>query len=152
MDQVGYLQERNDNVRSVLGFQFGQEVADAIMDADTYAIGKFPYWKIIREKDGKKVQLGMMTPERGMVSLTLEGAEIVAGLNHNVVEIQDFEIRGNLFAVGVVKADPAIRIGDEAIFVCNGQVRGVGVAEMCGREMTELRRGIAVKVRHKLKP
>ena len=151
MQTVGYLQERNDYVRSVLSFQFGDDVRDAIMDEDTYAIGKFPYWKIIREKDGVKTQLGMMTPERGMVSLTLEGAAIVAGLGHNVVEIQDFEIKGNLFAVGVVEADPRIRIGDEAIFVCNGEVRGVGVAEMCGREMTELRRGIAVKVRHKLK-
>ncbi|MDO5853644.1 MAG: DUF5591 domain-containing protein [Thermoplasmata archaeon] len=151
MEKVGYLQERNDYMRSVFAFQFGQEAADAIMDADTYAIGKFPYWKIIREKDGKKVQMGMMTPERGMVSLTLEGAEVVAGLGRNIVEIQDFEIRGNLFAVGVMSADPAIRIGDEAIFVCSGQVRGVGVAEMCGREMTELKRGIAVKVRHKLK-
>ena len=93
----------------------------------------------------------MMTPERGMVSLTIDGAAIVAGLGHNVVEIQDFELRGNLFAVGVVRADPAIHVGDEAIFVCNGEVRGVGVAEMCGREMTELTRGIAVKVRHKTK-
>lgn len=151
MDKVGYLEERNGNIRSVLEFQFGTEVADAIMDKDTYAIGKFPYWKIIREKDGRKVQLGMLTPERGMVSLTIEGAEIVAGLGHNIVEIMDFEIKGNLFAIGVVKADPAIRIGDEAIFVCNGQVRGVGVAEMCGREMTDLKRGIAVKTRHKVK-
>lgn len=151
MEKVGYLEERNDYMRSVLGFQFGQEVADAIMDADTYAIGKFPYWKIIRERDGRKTQLGMMTPERGMVSLTIEGAEIVAGLGRNVVEIQDFEIKGNLFAVGVISADSNIRIGDEAIFVCNGRVRGVGVAEMCGREMTELNRGIAVKVRHRVK-
>ncbi len=151
MDYVGYLQERNDYMRSVLIYQFGQELADAILDENTYAIGKFPYWKIIREIDGKKIQLGMMTPERGMVSLTIEGAEIAAAKGYHLVEIQDFEIKGNLFAVGVINADPAIRIGDEAIFVCNGQVRGVGVAEMCGREMTELKRGIAVKVRHKVK-
>lgn len=151
MELPGYMTERNDRVRSVLGFQFGDAVADAIMDADTYAIGKFPYWKIIREKDGRKTQLGMMTPERGMVSLTLEGAEIAAGLGYHTVEIQDFELKGNLFAVGVLKADPAIRIGDEAVIVCNGEVRGVGVAEMCGREMSEMSRGIAVKVRHKAK-
>ncbi len=151
MELPGYMVERNDRVRSVLGYQFGDELADAIMDEDTYAIGKFPYWKIIREKDGKKIQLGMMTPERGMVSLTLEGAEIAARLGYHTVEIQDFELKGNLFAVGVVGADPRIRIGDEAVFVCNGEVRGVGVAEMCGREMTELSRGIAVKVRHKVR-
>ncbi len=151
MDYIGYLQERNDLVRSVMTYQFGAELANAIMDESTYAIGKFPYWKIIREKDGKKTQMGMMTPERGMVSLTIEGAEVAAAHGYHLVEIQDFEIKGNLFAVGVISADPAIRIGDEAIFVCNGQVRGVGVAEMCGREMTELKRGIAVKVRHKVK-
>lgn len=151
MELPGYMVERNDRVRSVLGFQFGGELADAIMDADTYAIGKFPYWKIVREKDGRKVQLGMMTPERGMVSLTLEGAEIAASLGWHTVEIQDFDLKGNLFAVGVISADPRIRIGDEAVFVCNGEVRGVGVAAMCGREMTELTRGIAVKVRHKVK-
>ena len=151
MELPGYMVERNDRVRSVLGFQFGEAVADALMDADTYAIGKFPYWKLIREKDGEKVQLGMMTPERGMFSLTLEGAQIAAGLGYHVVGIQDFEMKGTLFAIGVTDADPSIRIGDEAILVCDGEVRGVGVAEMCGREMVDLNRGIAVKIRHKLK-
>ncbi|MBR2093747.1 MAG: queuine tRNA-ribosyltransferase containing PUA domain protein, partial [Candidatus Methanomethylophilaceae archaeon] len=134
--------------------QFGKEAADALTDEDTYAIGKFPYWKLIREDHddrSKKTQLGMMTPERGMMSLTLEGARIVAALGQNTVEVMDFEMKGSLFAVGVVSADPRIRIGDEAIAVCNGEVRGVGVAMMCGREMADLKRGVAVKIRHKLK-
>ncbi len=154
MDGVDYLIDRNNQARNVLEFQFGKEVSDVLMDENTYAIGKFPYWKYIREdpQDRKnKVQLGMMTPERGMMSLTLEGAEIVASLGFGVVEIMDFELKGNLFAVGVIDADPRIRIGDEAIIVCNGEVRGVGVAMMCGREMKDLKRGIAVKVRHKRK-
>ena len=135
-------------------FQFGKEAADLLMDENTYAIGKFPYWKMFRENPENrkdKVQLGMMTPERGMVSLTLEGAKILAEKGFYTVEIMDFEMKGNLFAVGVVSADPRIRIGDEAIAVCNGEVRGVGMALMCGREMTDLKRGIAVKMRHKTK-
>ena len=154
MEPVDYLVDRNALARNLLEFQFGREVSDVLMDENTYAIGKFPYWKYIREdpEDRKrKVQVGMMTPERGMVSLTLEGAEIVAPTGHGVVEMTDFELKGNLFAVGVVSADPGIRIGDEAIIMCNGEVRGVGVAMMCGREMTDLKRGIAVKVRHKVK-
>ena len=154
MEPVDYLVDRNNLARGLLEFQFGREMADLLMDENTYAIGKFPYWKFIREdpEDRKrKTQIGMMTPERGMVSLTLEGAEILAGAGYATVEIMDFELKGNLFAVGVVKADPRIRIGDEAIIVCDGQVRGVGVAMMCGREMTDLKRGIAVKVRHKIK-
>ena len=154
METVDYLVDRNNLARGLLEFQFGREIADLLMDENTYAIGKFPYWKFIREdpEDRKrKTQIGMMTPERGMVSLTLEGAEILAAAGYATVEIMDFELKGNLFAVGVQKADPRIRIGDEAVIVCEGEVRGVGVAEMCGREMTDLRRGIAVKVRHKVK-
>lgn len=151
METVDYLVDRNNLARGLLEFQFGRDIAYLLMDGDTYAIGKFPYWKFIREVDRKKIQMGMMTPERGMVSLTLEGAEVLAKAGYATVEIMDFELKGNLFAVGVVRADPRIRIGDEAVIVCNGEVRGVGVAEMCGREMTDLKRGIAVKVRHKVK-
>ena len=142
-----YGEDRRETVRSVLGFQFGNDVAEAIMENGTVCIGKFPYWKIIRDN----VQLGMMTAERGMISLTLDGAKILASMNRNVVEMMDFELKGNLFAVGVVKADPSIRIGDEAVIVLNGVVKGVGVAMMSGREMTELSRGIAVRIRHKSK-
>lgn len=154
MEPVDYLVDRNNLARNLLEFQFGRDIASLLMDENTYAIGKFPYWKFIREdpEDRKsKTQLGMMTPERGMVSLTLEGAQILADAGYAVVDIMDFELKGNLFAVGVKSADPRIRIGDEAVIVCDGQVRGVGVAMMCGREMTDLKRGIAVKVRHKIK-
>ena len=151
MEPVDYLVERNELFRSVLEFQFGREAADALMEGNTYAVGKFPYWKLIREEKGK-IQLAMTTPERGMASLTLDGACILAGLGMNVVEVMDFEMKGSLFAVGVVDADPGIRIGDEAIAVCGGEVRGVGVAMMCGREMRDLKRGVAVKIRHRSKP
>ena len=150
MEPADPREDRLNQFRSVLGFQFGSEAADLLTE-NSYVIGKFPYWKLFRDVSGKKVQLGMMTPERGMVSLTLDGARILAGIGVNTVEIMDFEMKGNLFAVGVTDADPGIRIGDEAIAVCSGEVRGVGVAAMCGREMVSLKRGIAVRIRHKTK-
>lgn len=151
METVDYLVDRREVIRSVLSFQFDGDVADAIMDGNTYGIGKFPYWKVFREdpEDRRnKTQLCMMSPERGMFSLTMEGAAIVAGMGRNMVEIQDFEMKGSLFAVGVERADRSLRIGDEAIVICKGEVRGVGVAAMCGAEMEQARRGIAVKMRH----
>jgi len=153
MEPADYSVERIGSVRSILTFQFGQDIADALMGGGSYAIGKFPYWKIMREgPNGRdKVQLGMLTPERGMISLTIEGAEIIAGIGKNTVEMTDFEMKGNLFAVGVLNADPGIRPGDEAIVTLNGNVIGVGVAMMSGREMVDLKRGIAVKIRHKKK-
>ena len=151
MEPVDYLVDRREAIRSVLSFQFGKDVADAIMDENTYGIGKFPYWKVFREDPEnrqKKTQLCMMSPERGMFSLTMDGAEIIAGIGRNIVEMQDFELKGSLFAIGVDKADHGLRIGDEAIVVCGGKVRGVGVAAMCGAEMEQMKRGIAVKMRH----
>ena len=151
MESVDYLVDRREAIRSVLSFQFGKDVADAIMDENTYGIGKFPYWKVFREDPEnrqKKTQLCMMSPERGMFSLTMDGAEIIAGMGRNIVEMQDLELKGSLFAVGVDKADHGLRIGDEAIVVCGGKVRGVGVAAMCGAEMEQMKRGIAVKMRH----
>ena len=143
-----YTTDRKETIRSVLTFQFGREIADAIMDKDTYGVGKFPYWKIMR---GKNLQLGMLTEERGMISMTLDGAKILAEHNYHIVDIMDFELKGSLFAVGVKDADPLIRIGDEAVVVCNGEVKAVGVAMMSGREMKELNRGVAVRIRHKVK-
>ncbi|MGI6471517.1 MAG: DUF5591 domain-containing protein [Candidatus Methanomethylophilaceae archaeon] len=150
MEFPDYVTERKEVMRSVLRFQFGPEAAEAILDENTFVTGRYPYWKIIRE-GSEKVQLGMLTPERGMVSLTLDGAEILAGLNVSAVTMTDFDLKGNLFAVGVVDADPSIRIGDEAVILRNGEVVGVGVAEMCGREMVQTGRGMAIRTRHKSK-
>jgi len=86
-----------------------------------------------------------------MVSFTIEGSEILAKNDINTVEMLDFELKGNVFAVGVSDADDAIRIGDEAVVTLNGNVKAIGVAQMSGREMKDLKRGIAVKVRHKSK-
>ncbi len=152
MEPVDYMIDRNEQMRNMLRFQFGNEAADLLMDENTYATGKFPYFKLFREDaDHNKIQLGMFTPERGGISLTIEGAQILADGGYPTIEIMDFEMKGNLFAVGVIKADPRIHVGDEAIAVCNGKVRLVGVAMMCGNEMTDLKRGIAVKTRHKVK-
>lgn len=141
-----YSIERTETMRSILSFQFDPESADKIMDG-AHVTGKFPYWKIFRGKD----QIGMLTPERQMVSFTIEGAQILSDNGINVVNMQEFEMKGNLFAIGVIDADPRIRIGDDVVVLMNGNVRAIGVAQMCGREMRELKRGIAVKVRHKSK-
>lgn len=150
MESPGHMIERKEVMRSVLRFQFGPEVADAILDEITFVTGRYPYWKIIREGP-EKVQLGMLTPERGMVSLTIDGAEVLSDLNSSIVEMTDFDLMGNLFAVGVTDADSSLRIGDEAVIIRNGKVAGVGVAEMCGREMVQTNRGMAVRTRHKSK-
>ncbi len=147
MKPVKWDEDRKECARAALSFQFGDKVAKDLMDEKTSAMGKYPYWKLVREIGNKKCQMGMMSAERGMFSLTPDGGEVLLHDGKNVVEITDFEIKGSLFAVGVVKADHSIRIGDDIVAVCNGEVRGVGVAAMCGLEMEQSKRGIAAKMR-----
>ncbi|AGI48144.1 Queuine tRNA-ribosyltransferase containing PUA domain [Thermoplasmatales archaeon BRNA1] len=151
-ENLSWNADRDATVRSALTYQFGPEIADAIMDANTVSMGKYPYWKVFRvdpENPKKKTQICMMSAERGMFSLSPEGAQILVDLGYHLVEtVDDFAVKGSLYAVGVKKADHGIRIGDEAVVVYNGQLRGVGVAMMCGREMEQARRGVAIRMRH----
>jgi archaeosine synthase len=137
--------ERVAGMATVARFQFG-EGGEALLEGCSVT-GNYPYSKITSDKK----QMGLLTPERGMISLTLDGAERLASMGLNQVEIEDFDLTGNLFAKGVKKADSRIRIGDEAIIMRNGVVEGVGIANMSAAEMTVSERGEAVRVRHKRK-
>jgi archaeosine synthase len=130
------------DMASLAAFQFGKAGEGLLRDARV--TGRWPYRRILRGD----VQLGMTTAERGMISLTLAGAEVLARSRSYVVEIEDFEPKGNLFAVGVERASRDIRIGDEAAVVHGEDVRAVGVARMSPVEMELAERGEAVRIRH----
>ncbi|MFO1536186.1 MAG: DUF5591 domain-containing protein [Thermoplasmatota archaeon] len=134
-----------EDLRALASFQFGPEVA-AAMTAGATTHGRMPFLKL--ERNG--VQVGMTTPDRGVLSLTLEGAKMLAAHQTKRVFIQDFPLRktSSLFAVGVTSADPDVRAGDEVVVLCGDEVRGSGVAQMSADEMTHLRRGVAVTLRH----
>jgi archaeosine synthase len=129
---------------SVAGYQFGP--GGELLLEGAQVVGNYPFMKIMHRKQ----QRGMLNPERGMISLTVEGAESILQIMPKVT-MDDFELKGSLFAVGVRDADPSIRAGEEVAIMRNGAIAGVGVAVMGGREMMEMRRGEAVKVRHRRK-
>ncbi|UCD92201.1 MAG: DUF5591 domain-containing protein [Methanobacteriota archaeon] len=126
-------------------FQFGKGGQELVKSAEVK--GRYPNLKIF---SGDK-QLGMLVGERGMISLTLEGAERISKKDSYCVEIDDFYPEGNLFAVGVEDADKEIRIADDVVVRHKGDVRAVGTAMMNWREMVESERGEAVRIRHKKK-
>jgi predicted RNA-binding protein len=50
----------------------------------------------------KNTQLGMVTEERGLISLTMEGGERLASAEQYWVEIfDDFTLKGSVFAPGI---------------------------------------------------
>jgi archaeosine synthase len=141
-DDVGRDTIAMRDLRSVCRFQFG-DAGDRLCERAS-SKGRWPYVKAFR--DG--AQVGMLTPDRGMVSLTLDGARTLADAGAYCVEIEDFEPKGNLFAVGVEDSSPEVRIGDDVAVVHRGDVRAVGVARMCAAEMRLAERGEAVHIRH----
>ncbi len=142
--KVGAHARLREDLRNLAVFQFGPE-GGALLDGATLR-GRFPDVKVFR--DG--TQVGMFT-ERGKLSLTLDGGRLLSERNLHWVEIEDFFPDGSVFAVGVVGADERIRVGDEVVVRRGGDVRAVGVAAMNPREMVDLERGEAVKVRHRAK-
>jgi archaeosine synthase len=134
-----------DNLRSIARYQFGPEGASLLSDANV--TGRWPNVKIVRGSD----QLGMLTGDRGMISLTISGGALLSSRNSYCVEIDDFRVKGNLFAVGVEDADEMIRIGDDVVVRHGSDVRAVGVARMSAAEMKLAERGEAVHIRHSLK-
>lgn len=133
-----------EDLHNLAVFQFGREGGSLVAGASFR--GRFPDVRIV--KGG--VQVGSVT-ELGKISLTLEGGRVLSAVDAHWVEIEDFRPEGSVFAVGVEGADERIRVGDEVVVRHAGQVRAVGVAVMNPREMVDLRRGEAVRVRHKAK-
>lgn len=139
-------ERRVEEMLSRCVFQFG-EGGKELMNSSVVR-GRYPNLRIISE--GR--QLGMITRERGMISLTLGGGGRISERNAYCVEIEDFYLDGNLFAVGVLDASREIRVGDEVVIRHEKDVRGVGIALMNWKEMIESDRGEAVRVRHRVSP
>ncbi len=129
---------------NILKFQFGEIGERFFKDREITIKGKYPYLKIFCGKE----QLGMLIAERGMISLTLEGAKVLAASHSFWVEIDDFKPKGSVMAVGITDADPDIRIEDEVVILHKDELRGVGKAVMSTPEILRSKRGVAVKVRH----
>ena len=133
-----------ENIKALAYYQMSKPLAEQLLK-DCTIKGKYPYQKIMQ----KNRQLGMLTEERGLISLTMEGGERLVDAEHYWIEIfDDFTLKGSVFAPGVKNADESIRIGDEVIIRKNMTLCGVGVALMNGKEMIESRHGEAVKIRH----
>jgi archaeosine synthase len=135
-----------EDLRGLLSMQFGPQVAAALTENAT-ARGRVPYVKLFG-KNGE--QLGQTVQDRGMLSLTFAGAEIVAAGGRKRVFQGDFDIKktGSLFATGIVDADRDVRPGDEVVVMRGETLVGCGVSMMTADELKHLSRGVGVSLRH----
>ena len=140
--RVGRTARSLEDVSSLARFQFGT-TGRAFMEGTTLR-GRWPFGRLMRGG----TQVGAVS-ERGLIAVSVAGGEILRQHNAFCVEIEDFEPRGNIFAVGVVHASSEIRVGSDVAVVHDAEVRAVGVARMNARELVDLERGEAVRVRHR---
>lgn len=62
----------------------------------------------------------------------------------------DFELRGDVFVVGVEEVDLRIRFDDIVGIVRDEKVVGVGKVVFSGEEMVRVKKGVVVKVRKRV--
>ncbi len=129
-----------ENIRKVFDFYFGAGAGDAVLPDDAQVKGSRMLRIFVNGK-----QTG--TFRDGVISVTPYGMQrIYEAAGAYWVKI-DFELRGDVFAIGVDEADERIRPDDIVGIVRDERVIGVGKALLSGEEMVKARRGIAVKVR-----
>ncbi len=133
-------------LRSIARYQFNTRKADKLVPSDYKLRGRFD--RRLMQNDE---QIAVLHHNNGLYSLNIKGGEILNEIGVNWVEI-DFELKTNtLFAPGVLDAHNGILPKDEVVVTRKGAVVAVGKAIMTGDEMKKGEKGVAVRIRHRLK-
>ena len=142
-------------LRGIANYQFGSHLGNVLFKGrvEITRSGKTDKIRLIY-RDGKLIST--LRAKDGFLALTPDGAQVILASMKKpprvVVarsDVADFIKAGrNVFAKHVVAADSSIRPQDEAIVVDERrQLLAVGRAVLAGWEMTQFKRGIAVKTR-----
>jgi len=142
----GPLAVVTQELRELASVQFGRDAAERLFRPPLRLMGR-PWFQ--RLTDGRN-DLASVREERGLFHLTVAGALRLEETLAAVEADPSLSLEGDLFAPGVVRADPRIRAGDSVGLRQEGRLAAVGEAVVPGPVMGEVRRGVAVRVRHRL--
>jgi predicted RNA-binding protein (TIGR00451 family) len=142
-------------LRGVANYQFGSHLGNVFFKGqiELTRSGKTNKIRLIF-RDGKLIST--LRARDGFLALTPDGAKIILASMKKpprVVVVRDdvaefIRAGRNVFAKHVVSADSSIRPQDEVIVIGEKrQLLAVGRAALAGWEMTQFKRGIAVKTR-----
>jgi len=148
-------QEVMGKIRKIADYQLGRGVGEALFPDNVKVVFSRRTGRI-RHVYLKGKLLVTLRPTDGMFSLTVEGGRrLFQKLDPPRLWVRvssdaaPFVAEGrSVFAKHVIAADSEIRSQEEVVIVGKGDtVLGVGKAVLTGKEMTEFKRGVAVKVR-----
>jgi archaeosine synthase len=133
---AGERRIKDDRLHGMASWQFGCDIDTK----GTTLRGHFP--EVFYSRNN--LQLFSIDTGTGLLRPTIDGWNLIP--EGYRVFIDDFIPEGDVLAPGVVRADPAIREGDE-VLVVGARALAVGRAAVPGEEMLRLGRGVAVRVR-----
>ncbi len=142
---AGPLRTVEEELREVASVQFGRLAADRLFAPPCRLAGR-PWFQ--RLTDGAH-DLASLREERGLFHLTIAGALRLGDALPRVDVEPTLSLEGDVFAPGVLRADPAIRTGDAVGLFQPAGLAAVGEAVLPGPLLGDLRRGLAVRVRHR---
>ncbi|MFZ0698873.1 MAG: DUF5591 domain-containing protein [Thermoplasmata archaeon] len=143
----GPLSVVREELAEIAAFQFGRAAAERLFAGKVRLAGRPWFQRLV---DPAHVDLATWREERGLFHLTVAGGQRLLPDPPLAVEVSEgLTLAGDLFAPGVRRADPAIRVGDAVVLMRDGRLLGVGEALLPGRLMTGLTKGGAVRVRHR---
>jgi predicted RNA-binding protein (TIGR00451 family) len=142
-------------LRGIANYQFGSHLGNVFFKGpiELTRSGKTNKIRLIF-RDGKLIST--LRARDGFLALTPDGAKIILASmkkSPRVVVVRDdvaefIRAGRNVFAKHVVSTDSSIRPQDEVIVIGEKrQLLAVGRAALAGWEMTQFKRGIAVKTR-----
>ena len=134
-----------EELRELASFQFGRAGAERLFAPPIRLAGR-PWFQ--RLTDGHQ-DLGSVREERGLFHLTVPGAQRMGDALSGVDVEPALNLEGDIFAPGVLSAGPEIRAGDVVGVFRAGRLAAVGEAVLPGPLLGDLRRGLAVRVRHR---
>jgi archaeosine synthase alpha-subunit len=145
---IGPLGAAKEGLEALARFQFGPRAGELLFAPPNRLEGR-PWSQRLTDGHGK--DLATWAEERGLFQLTAAGGARILPASALLVEVDSgVHLTGDLFTPGVRSADPMISPGDAVMLVRSGVLLGVGEANLSGALMTELPRGLAVKVRHRV--
>jgi archaeosine synthase len=145
---IGPLGAAKEGLEVLARFQFGSRAGELLFAPPIRLEGR-PWSQRLTDARGK--DLATWAEERGLFQLTAAGGARILPASALSVEVDSgVHLTGDLFTPGVRSADPMISPGDAVMVVRAGTLLGVGEANLSGSLMTELPRGLAVKVRHRV--
>ncbi|MCI4364348.1 MAG: DUF5591 domain-containing protein, partial [Thermoplasmata archaeon] len=144
----GPLAMVREELEALAAMQFGTAIAKSLF-APTVRLHGRPWFQRLSDGGGK--DLATWQERRGLFQLTMEGARRLDEVGAPGIEFEpELQLLGDLFTPGVRSADRGIRTGDAVLLRRGGALAAVGEAALPGPLMTELPRGLAVQVRHRL--